>query len=75
MADCVAPSANCNFEVHAAIGELSEEHRVVVSLRHFSGLSTGEIARVLAIEPGTVRSRLARAYARLRELLGSELER
>ena len=58
----------------AAVVALAEEYRVVVSLRHFSGLSNDEIARVLDIAPGTVRSRLSRAYTRLRERLADRLE-
>lgn len=67
------PSMNCSINVHRAIGRLSEEQRVVVSLRYFSDLSTDEIARVLGTKPGTVRSRLSRAYGELRRLLVREL--
>jgi RNA polymerase sigma-70 factor (ECF subfamily) len=63
------PSMNSSVDVHAAVSELSHEHRVVVWLCHFSGMSTDEAARVVGVAPGTVRSRLSRAYAELRERL------
>lgn len=40
------------------IGELDDKHREVFELRHFDGLSMKEIADVLAISEGTVKSRL-----------------
>jgi RNA polymerase sigma-70 factor (ECF subfamily) len=57
------------LEVHRAIADLPEPWRVIVSLRHFSGLSNEEVAEVLSIPAGTVRSRLSRAYERLRRVL------
>ena len=47
--------------LHRAIGELSEERRIVVVLRDLEGLSYEEIAVALDLELGTVRSRLHRA--------------
>ncbi len=70
----VEDSQDCSVEVHAAVGELSQEHQIVVSLRHFSGMSTEQVAAALGIPPGTVRSRLSRAYAELRGRLASEVE-
>jgi RNA polymerase sigma-70 factor, ECF subfamily len=66
--------ADPRADVHRAVGELPEDHRVVVSLRHFGGMSHEEIARALNIPAGTVRSRLSRAYDRLRPLLAHLLE-
>ena len=60
--------------VHQAVAELPEAQRVVVSLRHFSGMSHEEIAAALSIPAGTVRSRLSRAYERLRPVLAGWLE-
>ncbi len=69
----VEPSMNHSVDVHRAIGMLSEEQRVVVSLRYFTDLSTDEIARVLETKPGTVRSRLSRAYGELRRHLAEHV--
>jgi RNA polymerase sigma factor (sigma-70 family) len=62
------------LEVHRAVAELPEPQRVVVSLRHFSGMSHEEIAEALSIPAGTVRSRLSRAYERLRGVLKDVME-
>jgi RNA polymerase sigma-70 factor (ECF subfamily) len=52
-----------------AIAALPEEFRVTVVLRDLEGLSYDEVASVLAIPVGTVRSRLARGRAILKEAL------
>jgi RNA polymerase sigma-70 factor (ECF subfamily) len=52
-----------------AIAALPEDRRIVVVLRDLEGLSYDEIAQVLDLEPGTVRSRLHRARLELRERL------
>jgi RNA polymerase sigma-70 factor (ECF subfamily) len=54
-----------------AIAELPDERRIVVVLRDVEGLSYDEIAQALALEPGTVRSRLHRARLDLK----SKMER
>jgi RNA polymerase sigma-70 factor (ECF subfamily) len=56
------------------VAALAEPHRVVVALRHFAGMSHEEIARTLNVPAGTVRSRLSRAYDRLRPVLAPLLE-
>jgi len=55
------------------IGQLRQEHRVVLVLRDIEQMSYAEIAEVLRIEIGTVKSRLSRARAKLRELLETVL--
>jgi RNA polymerase sigma-70 factor, ECF subfamily len=60
--------------VHRAVAELPEPQRIIVALRHFTGLSHEQIAGVLSIPEGTVRSRLSRAYDRLRPMLAGVLE-
>ena len=55
--------------LHRAIAELQEPYRRVVVLRDIEGLTYQEIAAVLKIEDGTVKSRLGRARAMLRDKL------
>ena len=52
-----------------AIAELSPDHKQVVTLRYFAGLTVPETARALGVREGTVKSRLHRALAVLREQL------
>jgi len=51
------------------IVKLDEDQRTVVVLRDIEGMSYAEIADVLGVELGTVKSRLSRARSNLRELL------
>lgn len=67
--EAVAEASELREEIRAALGELSEEHRTIVLLRDVSGLRYDEIARVLQLTEGTVKSRLARARKNLREIL------
>ena len=53
--------------LHRAIADLPDERRMVVVLRDLEGLAYEEIARVLDIELGTVRSRLHRARMDLKD--------
>ena len=55
-----------------AIADLSPEHRRVVALRYFAGLTVPEVARTLDIREGTVKSRLHRALAILRQKLDEQ---
>jgi RNA polymerase sigma-70 factor (ECF subfamily) len=55
--------------VQIALGKLDEEQRTIVVLRDIEGMDYAQIAEVLAIVPGTVKSRLSRARAALRQLL------
>jgi RNA polymerase sigma-70 factor (ECF subfamily) len=55
-----------------AVAALAEDDRLVVSCRHFLGLSEEETAAVLALPVGTVKSRLSRALARVRAALTEE---
>jgi len=57
-----------------AVNSLSEEHRLAIACRFFLDLSEEETAAALGIRRGTVKSRLARALARLRDELGEEAE-
>ena len=61
--------------VRLAISVLSEEHRQVIMLRYFVGLSVPEIGRVMECRQGTVKSRLSRAIRRLQNALGEPPQR
>jgi RNA polymerase sigma-70 factor (ECF subfamily) len=65
-----ALDAERSRRIQAALMQLGEDQRTVLTLRHFSDLSYREIALVLEIEETTVKSRLFEARQRLRELLG-----
>jgi RNA polymerase sigma-70 factor (ECF subfamily) len=66
LADAVADQ----LDIDAALGRLSPDHRAAVALRDLVGLDYAEIAQVLDIPPGTVRSRIARGRAALADQLG-----
>ena len=55
--------------IQQALGKLSREHRSIVVLRDIEGFSYNEIADVLGVSVGTVKSRLARARADLKKSL------
>ena len=55
--------------VAAGLQELSEGHRQVLVLREIQGLSYEEIADVLEVDLGTVKSRISRARSALRKIL------
>ncbi len=55
-----------------ALRQLPEPFRLALSLREFSELSYAEIATVLGTRQGTVKSRIARARAMLKEVLERE---
>ena len=54
--------------------KLDTSHRTVVILRDIEGMSYAQMAQVLDIELGTVRSRLSRARNKLKESLEAVLE-
>ena len=63
-------------DVHQAIQSLSPKLRAIVSLRYLEGLSYEEMADVLDVSLGTVKSRLFLAHETLRPLLkGISLEK
>jgi len=59
-------------QVRAAILELPVDFREVILLREYEDLSYQEIASVMGCRVGTVMSRLARARAKLRDLLSTQ---
>jgi len=59
-------------ELDRALGRLPIEHRAVLVLKHYAGLSNGEISDALGIPQGTVRSRLYYATSSLRAALEAD---
>jgi RNA polymerase sigma-70 factor (ECF subfamily) len=59
-------------ELDLALQQLPERDRAVLYLRHFFELSEKEMAVALNCAPGTVKSRLNRASARLRDVIERE---
>jgi len=56
-----------------AIAELPFEFRELIALRHFAGLSYEQIAEIKAMPLGTVKNKLFRARAVLKDRLAGEL--
>ena len=56
-------------QLDAALARLSDEHRIVVLLHDTEGYKLEEIHNLIGVPVGTIKSRLHRARARLREIL------
>ena len=61
--DAPAPDIDLSgaLDVRAVLAELTPEHRAVLVLRDMDGLAESEVAALLEIPEGTVKSRLHRA--------------
>lgn len=60
------------IRLEAALAELSDEHRLVILLHDSEGYKLHEIQSFTGDPVGTIKSRLHRARARLRELLAND---
>jgi|GEM_PF-701596 len=69
-----AENSDVRSLLEQCLAQLSDDHREVILLDQ-SGLSYSEIAATLDIEIGTVKSRLSRARAAMRLLLGGQGQR
>jgi RNA polymerase sigma-70 factor (ECF subfamily) len=66
----VAEAVADRLDLDAALAQLPPEFRAAVVLRDVCTLDYDEIAEVLGVPPGTVRSRIARGRAALARHLG-----
>ncbi|MCD4657617.1 MAG: sigma-70 family RNA polymerase sigma factor [Planctomycetes bacterium] len=55
--------------IRAAVNKLDEKHRMVFVLAHFQELKYAEIAKILKIPLGTVKTRMMHAERKLRDIL------
>ena len=67
-----AGAVDAQLDVSAALAQVPEEFRTVLVLRHIADLEYDEIAVILDVPVGTVRSRLSRGRAQLSALLGNQ---
>jgi RNA polymerase sigma-70 factor (ECF subfamily) len=72
--DEAAERAEVRRVVNNAINRLPEDQRVVITLRDLHGMSYEEIAKILDLPGGTVKSRINRARLALKNVLSSERE-
>ena len=70
----IAEKAENRETVRSAVAALPEYHRLVILLREYEGLSYSEIAEILSISEGTVKSRISRARAYLLKILTENME-
>lgn len=71
--DAPTQAAERSRLLHAALGTLADEYRRVIVLRELEGFDYQQIAEVLGVPIGTVRSRLFRARLQLKEKLAGVL--
>jgi RNA polymerase sigma-70 factor (ECF subfamily) len=62
-------SPSLPIELAEALSQLNEEERNIVLLSIIGGLSSSEIASLTGLTPGSVRSKLSRSLAKMREFL------
>jgi RNA polymerase sigma-70 factor, ECF subfamily len=67
----IESQVSARIDVDVALQSVPTEFRVAVVLRDLCDLDYAEIAEVLDIPPGTVRSRIARGRSLLAEILGN----
>ena len=63
-------AVTASIVVNEALEELPEDFRLPVVLRDLCGMDYDQIAEVLEIAPGTVRSRIARGRGKLADIIG-----
>ncbi len=66
----MSEAVTASLVVNDALEALPEDFRVPVILRDLCGLDYDQIAEVLEIAPGTVRSRISRGRSKLADVLG-----
>ena len=70
--EIAAKNENPDHGLWAKVMEIEEKYRMVIILYYEQEFSTREISKILNIPEGTVRSRLARAREKLKDILEAE---
>src|SRR5690554_5648666 len=60
---------NFSSDLEKVMSKLEEKHREVFIMRHIDGLSVKEVAEIMEINPGTVKSRLFYATKKIASVL------
>ena len=63
---------NIDIPLRDAVLALDEKLRLVVILHYMNGYSVAEVARILRLPEGTVKTRLRKARGELKDMLGRE---
>lgn len=74
LPDQALASRRIGSEIEVAIGELREEYRSAILLRHVEGLSYEEISQIMDVPLGTVKTYIHRARKELQDRLRHLLE-
>lgn len=61
-------------KLNEAMMQLSDDHRAVVTMFDIQGMQHSEIARIMGVSEGTIRSRLFYAHRQLQSLLSDYLQ-
>ncbi len=69
LADASNENLTLSLELQQAVSKLKDEERTVVLLSAVSGFKSSQIANILGVTSGTVRSKLSRSLRKLREEL------
>jgi len=65
-------ASELRLDIEQALGQLNHEQRTILILREFQGFDYEELAQILDIPVGTVRSRLHHARTQIRLILSGE---
>lgn len=69
----VVGSERCETPLLDVLFTLEERFRLPLQLRYVEGYSVAEVARILSLPQGTVKSRLARGREKLRRMIDEEV--
>ena len=60
--------------VHAALGKLTEQQRQLVALAYFKGYTHSELAAIMDMPIGTVKTNLSRTMSKLKKLMSGSID-